>query len=82
MLLESSFCPVGPEAHYCRVLKAQTDYDAQVFTGDLSGQSAEGARFLEGTFQRCDLSQVRLGQARFGDTGWHAVYGVAVHLAE
>jgi uncharacterized protein YjbI with pentapeptide repeats len=64
------------------VLSAQTDYDAQVLTGDLSGQSGEGARFLECTFQRCDLSQVRLARARFGDTGWYAVHGAAVDLAE
>lgn len=68
--------------HYGRVLRAQTDYDAQVLTGDLSGQSAEGARFLECTFQRCDLSQARLGQARFGDTGLYAVHGAPVDLAE
>jgi uncharacterized protein YjbI with pentapeptide repeats len=64
------------------VLTAQTDYDAQVLTGDLSGQSGEGSRFLECTFQRCDLSQVRLGRTRFGDTGWYAVHGASVDLSE
>ena len=63
VLLAGSFCPVRSIRHYGRVLKAQTDYDAQVLAGNLPGQSAEGARFLECTFQRCDLSQARLAQS-------------------
>jgi uncharacterized protein YjbI with pentapeptide repeats len=68
--------------HHGRVLRAETDYDAEVLTGDLSGQSAPLARFLECTFQRCDLSDVKLPRARFGDTGLYAVHGAGVDLAE
>jgi uncharacterized protein YjbI with pentapeptide repeats len=68
--------------HHGRVLRAETDYDAEVLTGDLSGQSAPHARFLECTFQRCDLSDVKLTRARFGDTGLYAVHGAGVDLAE
>jgi uncharacterized protein YjbI with pentapeptide repeats len=64
------------------VLRAETDYDGEVLTGDLSGQSAPQARFLECTFQRCDLSEVKLQGARFGDTGVYAVHGAGVDLAE
>jgi len=37
------------------MLTSDADLDGEVLTGDLSGQSAANARFLECTFQRCDL---------------------------
>ena len=64
------------------MLRTETDYDGEVFTGDLTGQVAPNARFLECTFQRCDLSEVTLARARFGDTGLYAVHGAGVDLAE
>jgi uncharacterized protein YjbI with pentapeptide repeats len=69
-------------SHYGGMLTAETDYDGEVLTGDLSGQSAPNARFLECTFQRCDLSDLRAPQARFADTGMYAVHGAGVDLAE
>lgn len=69
-------------SHYGRVLRAETDYDGEVLSGDLSGQSAPQARFLECTFQRCDLSDAKLPRARFGDTGLYAVHGAGIDLAE
>jgi uncharacterized protein YjbI with pentapeptide repeats len=69
-------------SHYGGMLTAENDYDGEVLTGDLSGQSAEHARFLECTFQRCDLSEVRAPRARFADTGMYAVHGAGVDLAE
>jgi uncharacterized protein YjbI with pentapeptide repeats len=64
------------------MLTADTDYDGEVLSGDLSGQSAANARFLECTFQRCDLSQVRAPRARFANTGMYAVHGAGVDLSE
>jgi uncharacterized protein YjbI with pentapeptide repeats len=63
------------------MLTAETDYDGEVLTGDLSGQSAANARFLECTFQRCDLSELRAPRARFADTGMYAVHGAGVDLS-
>jgi uncharacterized protein YjbI with pentapeptide repeats len=64
------------------MLQPETDYDGETFSGDLSGGSAANARFLECTFQRCDLSDVQLQRARFGDSGLYAVHGAGVDLAE
>jgi uncharacterized protein YjbI with pentapeptide repeats len=64
------------------MLHTDADLDGEVLTGDLSDQSAANARFLECTFQRCDLSGLRAPRARFGDTGLYAVHGAGVDLAE
>jgi uncharacterized protein YjbI with pentapeptide repeats len=64
------------------VLTPDAVLDGQVLTGDLSGQSAANARFLECTFQRCDLTELRAPRARFSDSGLYAVHGAGVDLAE
>jgi uncharacterized protein YjbI with pentapeptide repeats len=68
-------------SHYVGMLTPHGDYDGDVLTGDLSGQFAESARFLECTFQRCDLSEVRAPGARFADSGLYAVQGAGVDLS-
>ena len=69
-------------SHYGPMLRAETDYDGEVFTDDLSGASAGGSRFLECTFQRCDLSELRAPRARFSETSLYAVHGAGLDLAE
>ena len=64
------------------MLRPDADLDTKVLTGDLSGQSAANARFLECTFQRCDLTELRAPRARFSDCGLYAVHGAGVDLAE
>lgn len=64
------------------MLQTDADLDGEVLTGDLSGQSAANARFLECTFQRCDLTELKAPRARFSDTGLYAVHGAGVDLAE
>lgn len=64
------------------MLSAGADYDEQVFTEDLTGQDAGSARFLECTFQRCDLTELKAPRARFADTGLYAVHGAGLDLAE
>lgn len=64
------------------MLTTDADLDGEVLTGDLSGQSAANARFLECTFQRCDLSDLRAPRARFAETGLYAVHGAGLDLAE
>jgi len=68
--------------HYGPVLRADTDYDGEVFTDDLDGSSAGGSRFLECTFQRCDLTELRAPRSRFSETSLYAVHGAGVDLAE
>ena len=64
------------------MLEPDADLDGEVLTGDLSGSSAPNTHFLECTFQRCDLSELRAPRARFADTGLYAVHGAGVDLAE
>ena len=64
------------------MLRAETDYDGEVFDDDLSGSSAGGSRFLECTFQRCGLSELRAPRSRFSETSLYAVHGAGVDLAE
>ena len=64
------------------MLTPEADIDGEVLTGDLSGQDAANARFLECTLQRCDLSELRAPRARFSDTGLYAVHGAGVDLSE
>lgn len=64
------------------MLAAETDYDGDVFTQDLSGVSAPNSRFLECTFQRCDLSNFRAPRARFAETSLYAVHGAGLDLAQ
>ena len=64
------------------MVTADGDYDGEVFTGDLSGQEAGNARFLECPFDGCDLSELRAPRARFADTTLYAVHGAGVDLAE
>jgi uncharacterized protein YjbI with pentapeptide repeats len=68
--------------HHGGMLRPEADLDGEVLTGDLSGASAGNARFLECTFQRCDLTELSAPRARFGDTGLYAVHGAGVDLAE
>lgn len=63
-------------------LTAGGDFDSEVFTGDLSGQDAGTARFLECRFEECDLTELRAPRARFADTTLYAVRGAGVDLAE
>jgi uncharacterized protein YjbI with pentapeptide repeats len=58
------------------------DFDGEVFTGDLTGQDAGTARFLECRFEECDLTELRAPRARFADTTLYAVRGAGVDLAE
>jgi uncharacterized protein YjbI with pentapeptide repeats len=88
------FCTVGVmgqhgvHAHVCDArmvtprLTADGDFDAEVFTGDLTGQDAGSARFLECRFEECDLTELRAPRARFADTTLYAVRGAGVDLAE
>jgi uncharacterized protein YjbI with pentapeptide repeats len=69
-------------SHYGPMLEAEMDYDGAAFTDDLSGSSAGGARFLECTFQRCDLSELRAPRSRFSETSLYAVHGAGLDLAE
>jgi uncharacterized protein YjbI with pentapeptide repeats len=64
------------------VVTPDGDYDGELFTGDLSGQGAGNARFLECRFDGCDLSELRAPRARFADTTLYAVRGAGVDLAE
>lgn len=64
------------------MLTPEVDFDGEVLSGDLSGQDAANARFLECTLQRCDLSEVRAPRARFSDTGMYAVHGAGVDLSD
>ena len=68
--------------HYWPMLRAETDYDGEVFADDLSGASAGGSRFLECTFQRCDLSELRAPRSRLSETSLYAVHGAGLDLAE
>ena len=68
--------------HYWPMLRAETDYDGEVFADDLSGASAGSSRFLECTFQRCDLSELRAPRSRFSETSLYAVHGAGLDLAE
>lgn len=63
-------------------LRADSDHDGEVLTGDLTGQHTENTRFLDCTFRDCDLTEVRAARARFADTGLYAVSGAGVDLAE
>lgn len=63
-------------------LTATAELDGEVLTGDLSGQDAGSARFLECRFEECDLTEVRAPRARFADTTLYAVRGAGVDLAE
>lgn len=64
------------------MLLPETDYDGDVFTDSLAGVSAAGSRFLECTFQRCDLSEFTAPRARFAETSLYAVHGAGLDLAE
>ena len=64
------------------MLSAETDHDGETFSGDLSDQTAANARFLECTFQRCDLSGFGAPRARFAETSLYAVHGAGLDLAE
>lgn len=64
------------------VLAPEGDYDGEVLTGDLSGQDAGNARFLDCTFQGCDLSELRAPRARFSDTRLYAVRGTGADLSD
>lgn len=64
------------------MLTREMDCDGQTLTGDLSGQDAGNARFLESTFRACDLTEVRAARARFVDTGLYAVTGAGLDLSE
>jgi uncharacterized protein YjbI with pentapeptide repeats len=64
------------------MLTPDGDFDGEVLSGDLTGQDAGNARFLECTFQRCDLSDLRAPRARFSETGMYAVHGAGVDLSE
>ncbi|WP_141774661.1 pentapeptide repeat-containing protein [Phycicoccus sp. SLBN-51] len=63
-------------------LMAGDDLDGEVLTGDLSGQDAGSARFLECRFEECDLTELRAPRARFAETTLYAVRGAGVDLAE
>ena len=58
------------------------DYDGETFSGDLSGQLADHARFLECRFEGCDLSEIRARRARFSETRMYAVHGTGTDLSE
>jgi uncharacterized protein YjbI with pentapeptide repeats len=58
------------------------DYDAETFRDDLSGQVADHARFLECTFEGCDLTELRARRARFSETSMYAVHGAGADLSE
>ncbi len=58
------------------------DFDSEVFAGDLTGQDAGSAHFLECRFEECDLTELRAPRARFADTTLYAVRGAGVDLAE
>ena len=47
-----------------------------------AGPPAGSSRFLECTFQRCDLTELRAPRARFSETSLYAVHGAGVDLAE
>jgi uncharacterized protein YjbI with pentapeptide repeats len=64
-----------------RVLGAGENYDGETFEGDLSGQDAGSARFLECRFEGCDLSEVRAPRARFSESGLYAVHGAGLDLS-
>lgn len=64
------------------MLTDETDYDGEAFTDDLSGSSAGSSRFLECTFQRCGLSELRAPRSRFSETNLYAVHGAGVDLSE
>jgi uncharacterized protein YjbI with pentapeptide repeats len=68
--------------HHGGMLTPEADFDGAVLSGDLSSQDAGNARFLECTFQRCDLSELRAPRARFSDSGLYAVHGAGVDLSE
>ncbi len=68
--------------HYWPMLRPETDYDGDAFSDDLSGSSAGGSRFLECTFQRCGLSELRAPRSRFSETSLYAVHGAGLDLAE
>ncbi len=68
--------------HHYGMLTPEAVLDGEVLSGDLSGQDAGNARFLECTFQRCDVSELRAPRARFSDTGLYAVHGAGVDLSE
>ena len=63
------------------VLVPGGDHDGETFEGDLSGQDAGAARFLECRFEGCDLSEVRAPRARFSETGLYAVHGAGLDLS-
>ncbi len=64
-----------------QVLRPGEDYDGETFEGDLSGQDAGTARFLECRFEGCDLTEVRAPRARFSETGLYAVHGAGLDLS-
>src|SRR5688500_2832205 len=55
-----------------QVLVPGGDHDGETCRGDLSGQDAGTARFLECRFEGCDLSEVGAPRARFSETGLYA----------
>ncbi|MBB4986356.1 MULTISPECIES: pentapeptide repeat-containing protein [Streptomyces] len=58
------------------------DYDGLGLTGlDLTGQSGEGARFLDCALRECGLDAARLTGARFLDSVLTGVRGVGTELA-
>ncbi|MER7539544.1 pentapeptide repeat-containing protein [Streptomyces sp. NPDC097704] len=58
------------------------DYDGLELAGlDLTGQSGEGARFLDCALRECGLDAVRLTGARFLDSVLTGVRGVGTELA-
>ena len=64
------------------MVSPEGDFDGEAFTGDLSGQDAGNARFIECEFRGCDLTGFRAPRARFAECVLHAVHGAGVDLAE